>query len=108
MAPRSVTRSISLFVISIPLVCIALEVGVALTLAHLMGMILLGLAAATWLRSRPPLPVDLALASALAFALVGTVTVLRVQFEPNIEIIGESTHAKSIKQLIGLGFGMSV
>jgi O-antigen ligase len=39
---------------------------------------------------------------------VATVTVVLVQREPDIRLLSESSHTKSIKQWIGLGFGSAV
>lgn len=108
MPSHIVAFTVRLFVISIPLVGLAAELGVALTLSHLAGIALIGIAGITWVRRRPSVPLDLAVFSILAFLLVAAVTVVRVQFEPNIEMIGETAHAKSVKQFIGLGFGTAV
>ena len=108
MTSRTVTLGVTLFVISVPFIGWAVELGVAFTAAHFLGLALIALALGTWMRQRPPVPRDLAVLSLLAFVLVALLTVVRVQLEPDIHVMGESAHAKSIKQLVGLGFGVSV
>jgi O-antigen ligase/polysaccharide polymerase Wzy-like membrane protein len=108
MALRPVKLTLALFVVSVPLIGWAVELGVALTAPHFVGLAVIALAAATWWRERRPFPAGAAVLSLLMFFVVATVTVVVVQFEPNIQILGESSHAKSIKQLIGLGFGAAV
>lgn len=97
-----------LFVISIPVVCWAIEFGVALTASHVLGLALIAIALIAWLREGRPLIRELATTSLVAYCVVAAITVVRVQLEPNVMVIGESTHTKSIKQLIGLGFGVGV
>lgn len=108
MNTRLVSAALTLFVISIPFVGWAFEAGVALTPAHVLGLALAGMAGVTWLRERPALPRDLAVASSAGFLLVAAMTVVRVQLEPDFGSFGEAAHAKSIKQLIGLCFGVTV
>jgi O-Antigen ligase len=108
MTPRLVSVVLTLFTISIPVVGWAVEAGVALTASHILGLCLLLLAGVTWLRRRPPLPKDLAVVSTMAFVLVAGLSVLHVQLQPDIQLLGESAHLKSIKQLVGLVFGTSV
>lgn len=107
--PFRLTRTtLTLFVVCVPLIGWAVEVGVAVTASHVMGLALIALTAATWWQYRPRFPLNTAVVSLLAFFLVATITVVLVQREPNIQLLGESSHSKSIKQLIGLGFASTL
>ncbi len=108
MSSRAVRLALALFVVSVPLIGWAVEVGVALTPPHFVGLALIAITAVTWWRVRPAFPFNTAILSLIGFVLVATLTVVLVQFEPDIRIFGESSHAKSIKQLVGLGFGVAV
>jgi hypothetical protein len=105
MTPRHIGVAVTLFVISVPLVGWAVEVGVALTPSHFLAFVLLGLAARTWFTSRFQIPRDTPVRATVAFLLVATLSVAVLLLEPDIEIFGESARWKSTKQLIGLGFG---
>lgn len=108
MTFRAARLALALFVICVPLIGWAVEVGVAVTASHVMGLVVIALAFATWWQSRPPLPLNTSVVSILAFFVVATITVVLVQREPDIQLLGESTHSKSIRQLIGLGFGLAL
>lgn len=105
---RGVRLGLAFFIVSVPIIGWAVELGVALTPAHLAGLVLMALAAGIWWRHRLPIPVDAAVLSIAGFVLVAAVTVVAVQFEPEIRFYGESSHAKPIKQFVGLGFGVAV
>jgi hypothetical protein len=108
MTSRVVAILLVAFVVSIPLAAWAVEVGVALTASHLLAMVLAGVAGMIWLRDRRSVPLGPAGIALLAFFVVAASSVVQVQFEPDIQIMGESAHEKSIKQLIGLVFGLVV
>ena len=109
IASRVVNVLVLLFVVSIPLVCWAIEIfGIALTASHLLGLALLLVSAGVWWKSRRVLPLNLVTFSAAAFFVLSAFTVALVQLHPDIEVLGESAHTKSIKQLVGLGFGLAV
>ena len=108
MTFRSARVALALFVICVPLIGWAAEVGVAVTVSHVTGLVVIVLAFATWWKFRPPLPLNTSVVSILAFFVVATISVVLVLREPDIQLLGESTHSKSIKQLIGLGFGLAL
>ncbi len=108
MPRRFVRFALALFIVSVPIIGWAVELGVAITLPHVVGLVLVVLAAATWWRLRPQFPFNTAVLSLVAFFLVAAVSVLVVQIQPDIRLYSETSHAKSIKQLIGLGFGVAV
>ena len=96
------------FTASVPIVAWAIDVGVALTASHLIAFLLIALAAAVWGTTRRPLPIDLATLSVACFLAVAAVTVVRVLLDPDVVILGESMHRKSVKQLAGLGFAFAL
>jgi len=108
MTFRSARLAVALFIVCVPVISWAAEVGVAVTASQVMGLALIGLAAATWWRDRPPIPINTSIVAILAFFVVATITVVLVQRAPDIQMLGESAHSKSIKQLIGLGFGVTL
>lgn len=108
MAPRFVTGLLVALVVSLPVAAWAVEVGVALTLSHLLAMVVVATAGAVWWREHRRVPMGAAGVALLVFFLVAVMSVVMVQAGPDIQMRGESAHAKSIKQLVGLGFGLSV
>jgi hypothetical protein len=96
------------FVASLPLLCWAVEAGVALTPSHFLATALMLVAPLAWWRRRLPLRFDLALSALLLFVAVAAVSVLIVQLKPDVRVFAESAHAKSIKQLLGLLFGVGL
>jgi hypothetical protein len=101
-------RAVISFIISIPAVAWALELGVALTPSHILGFAVIALAAATLIALRHRPVFDLISFSLVAFAVVATITVMRVHLQPDVVIYGESLQAKATKQLIGLWFAVGL
>ena len=101
-------RTLTLFMISVPAIAWALELGVALTPSHVLGFVVIALGATTLigLRHRPVF--DLVSLSLIAFAVVATITVARVHLQPDVVIYGESLQAKATKQVLGLWFAVGL
>ena len=97
-------RALTGFTISVPVVAWAVDVGVALTASHLIALLIMGLAACAWIAIRRPARIDMATLALAAFAVIATVTVVRVWLGPDLLIFGESFHRKALKQLVGLYF----
>ena len=101
-------HTLTAFTVSVPVVAWALELGVALTASHLLALVIIVLAASVWIVARTPPTIDLATLSLTGFVAVATVTVVQVQMEPDLIILGESLQTKAIKQLIGLWFAFGL
>ena len=66
MRSRTVAMLLVALVASIPLAAWAVEVGVALTVSHLLAMVLAGVAGTIWLRERRSVPLGSAGVALLA------------------------------------------
>lgn len=97
-----------LFIVSLPIICWAVELGGAVTASHVFGLGLIVVASWIGLRTRRRPTLDLASVSLLGFAAVATLTVAMLWRQPELIVAGESTHHKAVKQIVGLYFSVTV
>jgi hypothetical protein len=107
-SPSLVKSTLIAFVITLPELCWAAELGVALTPSHVLGIALMMLAGAAWWRWGSARLFDAATVPAVMLVVVALGTVVAVQLRPDALLYGESTHAKSLKQFIGLLYGVGL
>ncbi len=104
-APAVVRMALLAFVVTLPILGWSVQLGVALTPSHFAGLAVMALAAAAWWQRPSVRLFDAATVPIIMLVAAALASMVAVQLRPDAQLYADTTHAKSLKQFVGLLYG---